>query len=90
MLLNAETMAPLSSASINHILSIWSTHPGAKTRGSFSFTVGAFQGAFHSLYSKLVYLKKSQPTILPPNRCLKSMCRRNAAMAHLQGKEFDS
>lgn len=61
-MLNTETMTPLSSASINHILSIWSTHPGAKTRGSFSFTVGAFQGAFHSLYSKLIYLKKVTAT----------------------------
>ena len=67
MLLNAETMTPLSSASIDYILTVWTTHPGAKARGSFSFAVGAFQGAFHSLYSKLVCLKKSQSPILPPN-----------------------
>jgi hypothetical protein len=46
-LLNSKTMTPLSSARINHILTIWGTHPGAKPRGSFPFTVGAFQRALH-------------------------------------------
>jgi hypothetical protein len=70
MLLNAKTVPSLSSASTNYILTIWTTHPSAKTRGSFSFTVGAFQGAFHSLYSELVYLKKLQSAIVSPNHHL--------------------
>ncbi len=95
MLLNAETMSSLSSTSFNHVLTIWSAHAGAETRGSFSFTVGAFQGALHSLWSLACWSTKKVAIhhliIHPPSdQCSRSTCQRNGAVEHHQERGFRS
>jgi hypothetical protein len=57
-------MTPSFSSGVDHVSSVWCPHSGAKSRGSFSLTAGAAQGALHTVLLLGDFYKKSQSVIL--------------------------